>query len=174
MKKEVPFDKQTKSQKRVTIAKDVLAQLARKRFLATQGTYLSRRIDAVNLDAEVCSITSKHKSCEVCALGGMFVAAVEKADKLKVFELSEVYGGEATLQQEDCRDYLARFFDEEQLMSIESAFEEDDFGDADAAGFTDCEDPPTRMRLIMENIVANRGRFKPSRKPIVTYTTPGY
>lgn len=36
------------------------------------------------------------------------------------------------------------------------------------------DDPGTRMRLIMENIVVNRGYFNPDKKPVPVYTTPGF
>lgn len=184
--KAIPFEKQTASQKRVTVAQDVLAQL-KTRFLASTGTWVEVRFDLLpigkNLDAEVCSLTRKQKKCEVCGIGALFVAAVERADKLKVSDLAfnkeyeeatvENYDG---IKQSDCFGYLGRFFAHDQLEAIESAFE---VGDGvtyhEAVSFCDqVDDASDRMRLIMENIVANKGRFKWERKPVATYSTPGF
>ena len=40
----------------------------------------------------------------------------------------------------------------------------------------DDDDPNERMRLIMENIVVNKGTFEPTMRPVVktSYVTPGF
>lgn len=176
--KTVPFEKLTKPQKRVRIAQDVIAQL-NTRLVAKHLTWARLKgLHEAKPDAEVCAITRKQKKCEVCGLGALFVAAVERADKLKISELDGT-GLSDGVNETDVFDYLGRFFDQKQLQAIESAFEGgegycDDDGGADFLPLDIGISPSTRMRLIMENIVANKGRFKPNRKPVATFTTPGY
>lgn len=187
MTKEKPFEKQTKAEKRVTIARDVLSQLD-VRLIATEGVWVgskdSRRLPiGKDINAEVCSLTRKQKKCEVCGIGALFVASVERADKLKVSALEDLRGlematpGDFTgISESDCFDYLKRFFDDDQLDAIESAFERGEgTTHHDSRDFAAAVDNAAdRMRLIMENIVANKGRFKWHRSPVATWSTPGF
>jgi hypothetical protein len=86
---------------------------------------------------------------------------------------------DARIRGEDVFGYLSRFCTIGQLNKIEAAFEqgegacEDEGAKRFAPGL---EDPELRMRLIMENIIANEGTFKPEKQPQVTttWTTPGF
>src|SRR5258706_14558908 len=94
------FTKANAAKKRVMIARDVFAQLAAKRFLATPGQWVTiGKYEAEeytlkpknrSAETEVCDILSG-KKCMVCGIGALFVSAVEFADKLKVNELQDVY-----------------------------------------------------------------------------------
>lgn len=82
--------------------------------------------------------------------------------------------------------YLRRFFDRNQLKLIEAAFEGwgdvDFYGSPKAREFYDAvvedEDKDVvaneRLRLIMENIIANKGTFVPDILPQRVYVTPGF
>jgi hypothetical protein len=162
---EKPFDKLTPAQKRVRIARDVLAQLASGKFIATQGLYVNGpEIEGAKAKASLQTLFKKQKSCEVCALGSMFVALSEDEKTACTF-----WG----FGRDDCTDYLGKFFDQEQLDKIEDAFEEGDVSGMPFASEAEAED---RMRLIMENIVVNGGKFDPSKQPeeTVLFVTPGF
>jgi len=182
--KTAKFDSLTPEQKRITIANDVLEQLRLRRFVATTGTWVRQLGRAakkkVGEDVEVCDVTRKLKKCNVCALGGMFIAAVERADKLKGRDLqggTDWDGTRVQLAQKDVFRYMEQFFSKKQLQLIEAAFERG----AGACNNTVAEEfcpvglgPEERMRLIMENIVANNGRFLPGKRPVLIWATPGY
>lgn len=177
------FEKMSPSEKRVQIARDVLAQLAAKRLIATPGIWLSGMRD--NLlkssdfvkDPELQKVLGKTKQCTGCALGGMFMCAVERANKLKVGELSNDSQKSGNIEFEDVFTYMEKFFSRNQLDQIESAFEKGE-GASDVYDANDwleeVDDASERMRLIMENIVANKGKFVLSKPPVKTWTTPGY
>lgn len=187
------FKKATKQRKRVMIAKDVLAQLAANRFIAAQGTWIGTLDDAImygDKDNDVQKIVCEQNQCEVCGIGAVFVSTVEFANRLKAGELnihgeSGDFGGYA--------EYLTQWFSMEQLRLIELAFESGSGGcrtsektsEKNAVKFFDFldlefnkfdADADERMRLIMENIIANKGEFRPEYKPYCNYTltTPGF
>jgi hypothetical protein len=182
----------TPAEKRVQIARDVLAQLFSKRLKAEPGVWLSGLKEKnlftktdVRKDPELKEILSKTKQCEGCALGGMFMCAVERADHLKLSQLDavkELKDNQTTyldahISEDDAFSYMRKFFSQDQLDMIESAFEQGTGAchHYDAVEFIEGDvDPQTRMRLIMENIVANKGAFRPHEKPVATWITPGY
>lgn len=187
------FKKANAARKRVMIAKDVLAQLGT-RFIAKHLCWVgdpsvdtNSRLKYKNKNQEVCDITSKLKTCNVCGIGALFVSAVEFADKLKVNDVFDGYVENTSfgLEKGDLWKYLGQFFSHKQLNEIECAFEGGDGligpGDANCSDlfFDDIDldlDPGTRMRLIMENIVVNKGTFDHSKRPVVkqVIVTPGY
>ncbi len=175
----LPKDKQ-----RVEIAKDVLKQLDLKRLVATHGKW----VDFISggyydykfpAESQVRSIL-KDKNCGVCALGGLFVASVERANALVVKEVGYDYGdgtGVFNPNLTSISNYLTRFFDQDQINDIELAFEKGKGGvtDTTLAKYyePDVTDPEDRMRLIMNNIIDNGGTFihgvtqAPSMDPIL-------
>jgi len=181
------FEKLPKQQQRIEIAQDVLAQLRAKKFVAQQGTYVS--VDNLlkagqNESIDLSVPLTQAESCTVCGIGGLFVSAVCKADKLSVEEADGVdLGGNFDMAGDIAYAYLKQFFSQEQLELIECAFEGEpsfqelaDSGDVyDAVEFTEgVEDDDTRLRLIMENIIVNKGRFVPSKKPVQIWLTKGF
>lgn len=197
------FDALLPAEKRVAIARDVLAQLGSKKLVAARGTWLenangnSLYSEAdVKKNVELQSILAKTEQCEGCALGGLFLCAVRQADKLKLDELinvkdfkkgqkdytEDVYLDEIDqINMSDAFNYLKRFFPKAQLEMIETAFElgygachsDDEATNLFAVGVNDASD---RMRLIMENIVSHKGKFVPSVQPVevTRWTTPGF
>lgn len=184
------FEKMAPAEKRVTIARDVIAQLAVGRLVATPGMWLTgedgKDLVDVKKDVELQTILKKTKVCEGCAMGGLFMCAVERANKLKVSDLINVdddADGEGSLNLsevdgDDTFKYMRRFFSQDQLDMIETAFEVG--GGATSAGHesenfaSDVEDAGDRMRLIMENIVVNKGKFVPKKLPVQVWRTPGF
>lgn len=180
------FQKMKPSEKRIQIARDVLAQLVSKRLMPKYGVWLAGAKNKflfsknVEGDSEVKDIFAKVKQCEGCALGGMFMCAVERADKLKMNQLQD-YGDSygINIGTGDTFSYMKKFFSKAQLEMIECAFEAGNgsvrYGNYDAVEFVrDIDEPGERMRLIMENIVVNKGTFKPAKAPVSHWTTPGF
>lgn len=176
------FSKLSPSEKRVQIAYDVLAQLRSKRLIATAGTWLSGDGESlydqsdVEKNVELQTVLKNREQCEGCALGGMFMCAVERHNKLKIGDLESPNAGEAS--EGDAIHYLRKFFSVDQLDEIEAAFEMGEgarSGSQAAIDFaSEIDDDEERMRLIMENIIVNKGKFVPSKRPVQTWTTPGF
>ena len=172
------FRKLTKNRQRIKIIKDVIAYLETGKFKATQGLYLRLKgyRNAVADDDQVHELVEKSK-CEVCGIGGIFVAAVMLKNELKVSDLdSNPYSHNATAAKHikvegvddgGMREYLATWFDGDQLSLIESAFEQDD-GYAGGSIGTDAAEfgktyktPRARFLAICKNMLANGGQFVP-------------
>lgn len=196
------FSKLSKAGKRVAIARDVLAQLKSGRLIATSGIwlrnsdndYIVNEKESSNKELELQTIFKSKKACKACAMGGLFMCAVERANKLKVKELFEYEywegdGNRFDIDEEDTFDYLSRFFDRDQLKLIEANFEmgkgairDSDIGctfwntlSEDTIVYLS-DHPEERMRLIMENIIAHKGDFEPEVHPKVylTFSTPNF
>lgn len=169
----LPKDKQ-----RVEIARDVLRHLVTHKLVATNGSWLRNpAIDMTkyDLNTQVKSVLEPLERCQVCALGGLFASAVLRANATTVEDYIPLYAKEdKALYIPDnsyyiladfttISAYLSRFFDQDQLKDIESAFERGEGGVAEdllAQYYApDVDDPEDRMRLIMNNIIDNNGTF---------------
>jgi hypothetical protein len=193
------FQALSPAEKRVYIARDVLAQIAMKKLVPTSGVWLTSDTELftkndVAKDPELQDLLKKTKQCEGCAIGGMFMCAVQVADQLKISNLEGVKEFkddvkfedadprfaflDSDIQQEDAFKYLRRFFSSNQLAMIETAFEKDGdachTGDASANFVKQINDPSERMQLIMQNIIVNKGTFRPEKKPVQMWVTPGF
>lgn len=163
----------TKRQMRVLIAKDVLELLAEEKLIASPGTYLRTGMDIqeswVTRDAQVGEKLLK-KPCEVCAMGAMFVAEVVRNDKLGFKQLSEETnvntGSPLNLGRHLMDDRLEQFFPKQELCEIEAYFERD-HQQVDGVFWIDTyPEARRRLRAIMQNIVRNKGAFKPLEQKI--------
>jgi hypothetical protein len=203
-KRNAAFAKLSPAQKRVVVAKDVLAALNAKQLKARQSVYVEstlvrsdpaseydmdeyyrQRNEADAADAQTMLLEGKAE-CTVCAIGSVFVCAVERMNKLSYLDFR-------TMDQRDMRHYLADAgFSLEQLDLMECAFErtakyiesekyeqfscggyEEGDDDIDAAirfgeQFVTYNESGSRvvnsegcMRAIMKNIIANNGEFRP-------------
>ncbi len=129
------------------------------------------------------------KECRVCALGAVFLTTVDRFNKVGCADIvstgnrSDPWGVRyrhfSSLDRDMLTGYLNKYFTPVQLCMIESAFEcdtflEDDVEDnpaavakitkADAYGNALAEEghsSQSRLRKIMENIIKNKGTFKP-------------
>jgi len=166
----------TKAEMRVQIAKDVIKQIAAKKYKATQGSYVAngefyRQFDSMHkLYDEEAQVKVPKTRCDVCAIGACFLATVDRFDKLKVGDLpgcwNPEYGRGGQVQ------YLNKWFSPDQLTLMEVAFEkgevpptaykgsDDRLDDAVAYG---CQYKTANQRLvaIMRNVIRNKGTFKP-------------
>lgn len=187
------FEKMTPAQKRVQIARDVIAQIDASRLVPKFGTWLSTKNNGPlvtpssvkDSNAELKDVLSKVKQCTGCAIGGMFMCAVERADKLKIKELSDFWEEEGCdkntqyvdIDDTDAFEYLSRFFSAQQLSEIEAAFERNggiEFHDLAGDFAPECEEPAERMRLIMQSIIVGNGKFDITKQPRMTYIVDGY
>lgn len=179
------FKDMTDTEKRIAIAKDVLAQLAIGRLEANHS-YLTSDVverfirDAVSPDDDLKRAVVAEKNCQACALGSLFVSAAGLSPKPLTVEdnwSKEPEDRWGEVSPTTMTDYLSDVFTVAQLWLIEDAYEtmnmygyEDEGGgeynDAEAVqaaihfgkGF---EDDRWRLMAIMENIVKNDGEFRP-------------
>lgn len=196
------FKKSSKASKRVQIAKDVLEQLKLKRMHAERGMYFEVKVkgwdqdrswgqalenkddfksrnSSLPKDTQVQDALFGIPSCNVCALGAVFTATVERCDKLKVSDLNFLHDSGSTVHfsSGEMHKYLISYFSREQLVLIEDAFEGAPVQD-DEDGTYGCqtESPlrrkaekfnkgarsdTKRLERIMNNIVKNNGTFIP-------------
>jgi hypothetical protein len=198
------FEALSPEEKRVTIARDVLAQLRDKTLIPRPGYWLNGvndtgifTVNQIKKNPELCDVLKGVKQCEGCALGGLFMCAVKKFDRLKLDQLEGVrdYNDDVQYAKDDgypvndvtldvdgitstdAFNYLERFFSSQQLDLIESCFERN-LGETqsdEANNFIpEVNDPSERKRLIMENIITNKGKFCPEKLPVLVYQTPGF
>ena len=117
-------------------------------------------------------------TCNVCALGGMFMSCTNLNNNTTVEQLDcEDLGGSV-----DCgiklSNGLNQIFSKKQLMSVETYFENGEgwFGENGYTGVSNGEDQDhveafydkypfenDRLKEIMKNIIANDGTFVPSK-----------
>lgn len=170
------FRKLTANQKRVLIAKDVLAQLALKNFIATSGRYIV--IDGVDCDDHVSPRFEGEDAekkdplfellnqkampdCHVCAVGAACCSAVRLFDEAVYKEAGTFDGQEKWL---DMWATVAKYFAEDH-DEMERWFEYNNStelgGPVEIDEVFNIQSDNTRMSAIYQNIVDNGGRFKP-------------
>lgn len=167
-----------KSQKAVAVAEDVLKQLRRrKNRLRVGGSgYLSTTYRPTSLDGDLREHLDKveSNSCGVCALGAALLSKARLFDSVPMTEVFYKTGSDnyiPDLSQSCVRENLDDVFDKTTLKTVEAAFERNYnliFEDHEcpspkiygAVVFgMKFSDPRKRLQAIMENIVANNGRF---------------
>jgi len=177
--------RKSNKQKRIDIAKDVIAQLAFGKYMPLQNSYaVLSDVDALDLTAELQKELVKVQTCSVCALGALFISDVAKHDRCTVEEAGIVderlaYGLTRTtcVEQQPVRKRLRELFSDRQLAMIEMAFEGwevreitkvESVVDPDFDAYNKClafyhkyKTSTTRMRGIMRNIIKNDGEFIP-------------
>jgi hypothetical protein len=176
------FNKATKAQKRVMIAQDVLAQLKTKRYVAESGCWVQANYNTACLEdlkdedsVKELFAEKKIESCNVCALGGLFMSCTNFNNNTLVRELDDISGGLGDLlyEEEELSNKLDKIFGIEQLELIESYFEKNDGyfyspleDDRINAFHVKYSSDKKRLKLIMENIVENNGTFVPEKLKI--------
>ena len=180
------FKAASAAKKRVLIAKDVIEQINAGRYFPSPGTWVEptysdgRWLNIVNTFGEDASVrelflSEKISMCDCCALGGMFMSCTlyNNQTTAEQFEEEVGFGGnlpDLVPKRGKISNGLNKFFDPKQLKLIEAAFE----GNIGAFQFRAsalCEKlyawsdrypaAEERMIAIMENIVTNKGVFKP-------------
>ncbi len=183
------FKRASKAEKRVLVAQDAIDWVKRGLINPTPDRYLDmgsvkeehmpeafldRDLDApVQLHEQILDRAQEGVACDACGLGGLLVAFCLRFDDVKYQEDLE-----CTLDlDEEQMEPLNNIFDGKQLGLIETAFECWGPGSATfcstifghilptearrAANFGNQYDDEKRFLAIMENIVRNKGTFKP-------------
>lgn len=180
------FQKLTKAEQRVEIAKDVIRALNSRKLIAESGVFFKSNEDGVfNVVSEQQQLKDafhddKIEKCHVCALGAVFVEAAKHDDEA-VNETGYVfpdYNNNNKMRwsnnSERMRQHLKKYFSYTQLAMIENAFEQDNCvynenctRSVGGASFAkDVESDSKRMKLIMQNIIDNDGTFKPNAEKV--------
>jgi len=183
------FKKATKAQKRVLIAQDVLAQIKAKRYVAASGIWVlpnwSDKIDRgqIRVTDSVQKLFAENAidTCNVCALGGMFMSCTNLNNNTTVKQLTDEAQdglGASIDGGEKLSNGLNQIFSKTQLEIIETYFEHGDgwfrrdgyTGRSNGvdqkhvdAFFEKYPEDDDRLKEIMKNIVANNGTFVPSK-----------
>jgi hypothetical protein len=197
------FKKASPAQKRVLIAKDVIAQVKAKRFIAQSGIwaaicdkdgkFVSHNNVLKPADAQVQSLflSGDVAKCNCCALGGILMSCTLYNNHQSLKDLNQDLDISCKVKNgEKFSNGLHRFFSRRQLALIECAFEGGSGGfivykKFDADGnihifsasllrnvprvtlervldyWKDYPKPDRRMYAIMQNIIKNKGTFKP-------------
>jgi hypothetical protein len=163
---------------RIEIARDVLDRLKTKQFIAKHGEYVSwsylhnddmpTPTPKFENDKPLREQLVEAPPCEACALGAAFMSAVDKFNKCDVTDnlfddyAREKFAGCSTAY--GIKPVLKRFFDDDQLVEIESAFEgwgpDRDGSEQDYTGLVKHEDKAdVRLSMIMKNIIRHNGTF---------------
>ena len=169
------FRRLSASAKRVAIAKDVLAQIAARKYRATCGVYVDGlKTEDVPGETQLQEIVAgQRESCEVCGIGSVFMSAVRLGDNLTVGEALSVAGYDSYVNESVMADKVREYFAPAQLALIETAFERGPVGISEdwhqdsaaperAIRFGNRYRSATaRLKAIMTNIVENEGTFVP-------------
>lgn len=172
------FKKATKPQKRVMIAQDVLAQIKAKKFRAKEGTWVSpsRNLGYGTEGVREAFAAGEMGHCNVCALGGLFMSCtnLNGGTTFNDFDSEADEIGYLIEMKNTLSNGLDKFFSYDQLRLIEiyfeggeGAFQLDELPediDADSViSFWENYGATDRLKMIMENIVQNKGTFKPKK-----------
>lgn len=178
-----PFDKLSKTQQRIILAKDVILQVKAKVANAVEGQYFD--VDdygdhdfAYEKNNEFREIVSDVK-CEVCAKGALFLSHIVRTNKFSILQSLQQQGHDSIINR------LAEIFTKNQLDLIETAFEKEVIEDKNRTlSYPDSRDKfadviltdiakaavkfgkkyrseNNRLIAIMQNIIDNNGTFKP-------------
>ena len=160
-----PFDSlKTLAGKRVRIAADALEQLRLKKLISTPGTYFETVLadedetgEFADFDYIKEALAAPGVKCEVCALGSLFCG------------LGSVNGNFRTSNH--IQTTLSDYFDHEQMNFIEACYEgtwisghysaTDEQDSVFKKFYKKYPDEDKRLKAILQNIVKNRGTFKP-------------
>jgi len=161
------------AERRVMVAKDVIAQIKAKRFFATEGTYVDA-VDAIpdgtRMDAPLRNILKKVPECHVCAKGAAFLSLVRLANTVKVGDVLDYYGEKVENGPENLDkvawNFLEQFFPIDLLDEMERAFEDMYHG-------YEIDDADERLTAIMQNVIDNDGKAFTTGKTAAVWEAEG-
>jgi hypothetical protein len=176
------FKKLSVNEQRLKIIQDVIAHLESEKLKATKDTYLKiLGVRKAEEGQQLHEIIEQSK-CRVCGIGGVFSATVLLNNDFKVKSLHNnrtiTINGEMDLvnsnfDDRSMRRYLKEWFTGTQLDLIEAAFESNPNYATNATSDTELSnavkfgrqfrDSKSRLIAICENILANNGKFVPTK-----------
>lgn len=162
------FESMSKRDKRIAIAKDVIAQINADIYTASRGQYISFVGDKISYDKTIQSCSPSALTCICCARGAAIISAARLFNQtnLTTEDWEQTWGGDASWNI-----YERKFFTPRMSRMMEVAFERDTVGeiignvektDIDAArkyGYDLSDDANQRLKQIMQNIIDNNGMF---------------
>lgn len=181
--REAKFKAANAAQKRILVAKDVLAQVKSGKLTAKTGNWLTvHGVPDTQMDEHGEPIGSMREAlvhpevnCTACALGGLFMSCTLFNNKVEFKDYEHEDIGDLISEGEHFKNKLDTVFCRTQLKLIETAFELGNgwFGERStgkeltesqrqARAFGEQHmDPSDRLVAIMKNIIKNNGTFKP-------------
>lgn len=164
----VDLSKVSKAEARVLIAKDVIEQLNSNKLIAATGIYVGLEHIPEFAPEDPLHEVLENSTCTVCALGALWYSRVQVANKLDCEGLRRNPDGRGGISNWD--DELNAYFDENQKWLIELYFEGWDKKQlsylppiSPSSFLAKNPNDETRMKLIMQNIIANNGTFVPEK-----------
>ena len=146
------FNKMSKAERRVAVAKDVIKQINSGLFTAESYYFHPKRKILENVSEADLPKTS----CYVCGIGA---AAIAKIMKFNNYDFDN-RPSNSIFHQGDCHDALSDCFSNSQLHTIEDWFECDDFDDLPDDWLEKSKE--NRMLCIYQSIIDNKGKVLPS------------
>ena len=162
------FNKLKAADKRVAVAKDVLAQIKLGALVPEAGkwaelefnerlevededSYSSEKERLLTSSASAQDAVVKAESCNACALGAVFVSAIRLGNKLTCGQAGLDFDG-TVFDLSHIENHLSKFFEPEQLALMEIAFEQGDgaFGVGDENVDEESEDEYTDVEYDIE------------------------
>lgn len=180
-----PFGRMTRAQAIVAVARDVLKHLAAGKFKAAPGTFctltpapgvrrdsLMTRADVRNgLDVKTV-LEDRVQTCTVCAVGAAFVAGVLRFDRLPVTDNMAVWKASGLSSPAANTRFESDLFYPEDLQKMAQFFEGTGCGYSIMEFWDRCPAAADRLKSIMYNVAAHRGRFVPNDLPGVRPDKP--
>lgn len=165
----------TKVQKRMQVLRDALAQIKIGFLKPSHSGIVLMPIKIESEDESdgrefLRKLKSSNKSCNVCARGSLLLASISRFDKFKTGLLNDIECLEGSFQSDSNTDqYLLKFFNESQLMMMETAFEgahnsdemDGEMWDACIFFHDKYKTPKNRLIAILTNAIKNKGTFIP-------------
>lgn len=119
------FEKLSKQEKAIAVAKDVLLQMSKNVYIPNTGSYINGLEHTAETHSSIKDNFDKIKSCSVCAIGSMLLSATHLGNKLSFEEL--FVGSHVTtveqLASPKVGELLSSMFDDRTLFLIEECFE---------------------------------------------------
>lgn len=117
------FYKLSREDRAVLVAKDVLSQLAAKKYVPQSGTYIEFT-DGVSRKGQIKDEFSSIEKCKVCALGSIIMSSTHFGNRLTF----EGLGAQSCMTTNEelpaVSELLKSVFDPHMLLLIETAFED--------------------------------------------------
>lgn len=170
--------KKTKLQRRLVVVKDAIKQIKRDNIIPDHSGVLriyghSQRL-FTNLSGQAQEVLTKElkgtnrQLCLVCARGALLIAKIHKENQCTNLALLGVQSKGAYWNGSVTDSKLLKLFSGKQIKMMESAFEglrHPDIGTVKLDACIDYKrffpDPKKRLLAIFNNVVKNKGLFKP-------------
>lgn len=165
------WDKMSREERAVALAKDVLAIIGAKRVKVDTGSYIRMADVKGNVKDDAKKVLSRQRDCEVCAKGALLFAKITARNNATLRDI----GGrqynkvvEISPGSEECVDAVSDAFDADTCHRIEAAFEgcfhwatNDEGGSfKGAVGWQKkYVSPRSRLIAIMKRVIKNNGSF---------------